>query len=181
MSPASSEQRLLLCTSSVRSYVLSSWHESQHWKDRDWERRSSYSSKRQCTAAGRGVQILWVVFTSHWRQNKEIGTSTSTGNLSFTIHKMVASRGFTKTSRDFRFLSRSLFRFSCRVIDLGTEGVRSQVQAAYTKFLHRVHGVTLSDRMCSLEIRITLNEYRGIFVRIEFRHVTAIPHERLMR
>ena len=65
-----------------------------------------------------------------------------------------------------------------------TKRVRSQVQASEMRFLRRIEGVTLFNKMCSSEIRKSLN-IEPLLLRIErsqlrwFGHVSRMPQERL--
>ena len=65
-----------------------------------------------------------------------------------------------------------------------TERVRSQVQAFKMRFLQRIEGVTLFNKVRSSEIRKSLN-IEPLFLRIErsqlrwFVHVSRMPQERL--
>jgi len=67
-----------------------------------------------------------------------------------------------------------------------TERILCQVQAAEVRFLGRVHGVTLRDKVRSFEIRRAVN-VEPLFLRIErsqlrcFSHVSRMPHDRLTR
>ena len=65
-----------------------------------------------------------------------------------------------------------------------TERMRSQVQASEIKFLRRIEGVTLFNKVRSSEIRKSLN-IEPLLLRIErsqlrwFGHVSRMPQERL--
>ena len=65
-----------------------------------------------------------------------------------------------------------------------TERMRSQVQASEMRFLRKIEGVTLFDKMHSSEIRKSLN-IEPLLLRIErsqlrwFGHVSRMPQERL--
>ena len=65
-----------------------------------------------------------------------------------------------------------------------TERMRSQVQASEMRFLRRIEGVTLFNKMRSSEIRKSLN-IEPLLLRIErsqlrwFGHVSRMPQERL--
>ena len=65
-----------------------------------------------------------------------------------------------------------------------TEKVRSQVQASEMRFLRRIKGVTLFNKVRSSEIRKSLN-IKPVLPRIErsqlrwFGHVSRMPQERL--
>ena len=65
-----------------------------------------------------------------------------------------------------------------------TERVRSQVQASETRFLRRIEGVTLFNKVRSSEIRKSLN-IEPLLLRIErsqlrwFGHVSRMPQDRL--
>ena len=65
-----------------------------------------------------------------------------------------------------------------------TERVRSQAQASEMKFLRRIEGVTLFNKIRSSEIRKSLN-IKPLVLRIErsqlrwFAHVSRMPQERL--
>ena len=65
-----------------------------------------------------------------------------------------------------------------------TERVRSQVQASEMRFLRRIEGVTLFNKVRSSEIRKSFN-IEPLLLRIEksqlrwFGHVSRIPQERL--
>ena len=65
-----------------------------------------------------------------------------------------------------------------------TERMRSQVQASEMRFLRRIEGVTLFNKMRSSEIRKSLN-IDPLLLRIErsqlkwFGHVSRMPQERL--
>ena len=65
-----------------------------------------------------------------------------------------------------------------------TERVRSQVRASEMRFLRRIEGVTLFNKVRSSEIRKSLN-IEPLLLRIErsqlrwFGHVSRMPQERL--
>ena len=65
-----------------------------------------------------------------------------------------------------------------------TERVRSQVQESEMRFLQRIEGVTLFNKVRSSEIRKSLN-IEPLLLRIErsqlrrLRHVSRMPQERL--
>jgi len=65
-----------------------------------------------------------------------------------------------------------------------TERIRSQVQASEIRFLRRIEGVTLFNKVCSSEIRKSL-KIAPLLLRIErpqlrwFGHVSRILQERL--
>ena len=65
-----------------------------------------------------------------------------------------------------------------------TERMRSQVQASESRFLRRIEGVTLFNKVRSSEIRKSLN-IEPLLLRIErsplrwFGHVSRMPQERL--
>ena len=65
-----------------------------------------------------------------------------------------------------------------------TERVRSQVQASEMRFLRRIEGVTLFNKVRSSDIRKSLN-IEILLLRIErshiilFGHVSRMPQERL--
>ena len=65
-----------------------------------------------------------------------------------------------------------------------TKRMRSQVQAFEMRFLQRIEGVTLFNKVCSSEIRKSLN-IKPLLLRIErsqlrwFGHVSRMPQERL--
>jgi len=67
-----------------------------------------------------------------------------------------------------------------------TERILCQVQAAEMRFLGRVHGMTLRDKVRSFEIRRVMNVEPHL-LRIErsqlrcFSHVSRMPHNRLTR
>ena len=64
--------------------------------------------------------------------------------------------------------------------------VRSQVQASEMRFLRRIEGVTLFNKVCSSETRKSLN-IEPLLLRIErsqlswFGHVSRMPQERLSK
>jgi len=100
-----------------------------------------------------------VVFTSDGRQYKEVDARISTAN---TVLRRLYRFMFTKqellNTAKLSFI-KSIFvpkltygHKSCA----RTEGVLSQVQAAETGFLRRIHGVTLHDKVHSCEIREAL-------------------------
>ena len=65
-----------------------------------------------------------------------------------------------------------------------TERMRSQVQVSEMRFLQRIEGVTLFNKLHSSEIRKSLN-IKPLLLRIErsqltwFGHVSRMPQERL--
>ena len=67
-----------------------------------------------------------------------------------------------------------------------TERVRSQVQASEMRFLQKIKGVTLFNKVCSSEIRKSLN-IEPLHLQLErsqlrwFGHVSRMPQERLPR
>ena len=67
-----------------------------------------------------------------------------------------------------------------------TERLRSQVQASEMRFLQRIEGVALFNKVHSFEIRKSLN-IKPLLLRIKrsqlkwFGHVSRIPQERLLK
>ena len=132
-------------------------------------------------------RYLAVAFTSDGRQDKElvprIGKASAV--MRALHYSVVMKRELAKKAKLSIF--KAVF---VPILTYGheswvtTERMRSQVQASKTRFLRRIEGVTLFNKVRSSEIRKSLN-IESLLLRIErsqlrwFGHVSRMPQERL--
>ena len=130
-----------------------------------------------------------VVFTSDGRQDEELDTRIGKASAVMrTLHySVVMKRELSKKAKLSIF--KAVF---VPILTYGheswvmTERVRSQVQASEMRFLRRIEGVTLFNKVRSSEIRKSLN-IEPLLLRIErsqlrwFGHVSRMPQERLLK
>ena len=149
----------------------------------------------QCSLQVDGVSLkqvekfkyLGVAFTSDGRQDEEIDNRIGKASAVMRAlhYSVVMKRELSKKAKLSVF--RSIF---VPILTYGheswvmTERIRSQVQASEMRFLRRIAGVTLLDKVRSSEIRESLN-VEELLLRIErsqlrwFGHVYRMPQERL--
>ena len=149
----------------------------------------------QCSLHVDGVSLkqvekfkyLGVAFTSDGKQDEEIDMRTGKASAVMrALHRsVVTKRELSKKAKLSVF--KSIF---IPILTYGheswimTERVRSQVQASEMRFLRRIQGVTMFDKVRSLEIRKSL-QVEPLLLRIErsqlrwFGHVSRMPQERL--
>ena len=149
----------------------------------------------QCSLQVSGVSLkqvekfkyLGVAFTSDGRQDEELDIRM--GRASAVVralqHSVVMKRELSKKAKLSVF--KTVF---VPILTYGheswvmTERVRSQVQASEMRFLRKIKGVTLLDKVRSSEIRKSLN-IEPLLLRIErsqlrwFGHMNRMPEERL--
>ena len=110
-------------------------------------------------------KYLGVAFTSDGKQDEELDTriGKACAVMRALHYSVVMKREMVKTER-----------------------MRSQVQASEMRFLQRIEGVTLFNKVRSSEIRKSLN-VEPLLLRIErsqlrwFGHVSRMPQERLLK
>ena len=130
---------------------------------------------------------LGVAFTSDGRQDEELDTQI--GKASAVIralhYSVVMKRELSKIAK------LSIFKAAfVPILTYGheswvmTERMQSQMRASEMRFLRRIEGVTLFNKVCGSEIQKPLN-IEPLFLRIErsqlrwFGHVSRMPQERL--
>ena len=132
-------------------------------------------------------KYLGVAFTSDGRQDEELDTRIGKANAVMRAlhYSVVMKRKLSKKAKlsVFKEVFVPIFTYGheSRVM---TERVRSQVQASEMRFLQRIEGVSLFNKMRNSEIRKFLN-IEPLRLRIErsqlrwFGHVSRMPEERL--
>ena len=132
-------------------------------------------------------KYLGVAFTSDGRQDKELDTRIAKASAVMrALHNsVVMKRELSKKAKLSIF--KAVF---VPILTYGheswvtTERMRSQVQASEMRFLRRMEGVTLFNKVRGYDIRKSLN-IEPLFLRIErsqlrwFGHVSRMPQERL--
>ena len=132
-------------------------------------------------------KYLGVAFTSDGRQDEELDTRIGKASAVMrALHdSVVMKRELSKKAKLSIF--KAVF---VPILTYGheswvmTERMRSQVQASEMRFLRRIEGVTLFNKVRSSEIRKSLN-IEPLLLRIErsqlrwFGHVSRMPQERL--
>ena len=132
-------------------------------------------------------KYLGIAFTSDGRQDEELDTRIGKASAVMRAlhYSVVMKRESSKKAK------LSIFKAVFVPIHtygheswVTTERMRSQVQASEMRFLRRIEGLTLINKVRSSEIRKTLN-IEPLFLRIErsqlrwFGHVSRMPQERL--
>ena len=132
-------------------------------------------------------KYLGVAFTSDGRQDEELDTRIGKASAVMRAlhYSVVMKRELSKKAKLSIF--KAVF---VPILTYGheswvmTERMRSQVQASEMRFLRRIEGVTLFNKVRSSEIRKSLN-IEPLLLRIEksqlrwFGHVSRMPQERL--
>ena len=132
-------------------------------------------------------KYLGVAFTSDGRQDEELDTRIGKASavMQALHYSVVMKRELSKKAKLSIF--KAVF---VPILTYGheswvmTERMRSQVQASEMRFLRRIEGVTLFNKVRSSEIRKSLN-IEPLLLRIErsqlrwFGHVSRMPQERL--
>ena len=132
-------------------------------------------------------KYLGVAFTSDGRQDEELDTRIGKASAVMRAlhYSVVMKRKLSKKAKLSIF--KAVF---VPILTYGheswvmTERMRSQVQASEMRFLRRIEGVTLFNKVRSSEIRKSLN-IEPLLLRIErsqlrwFGHVSRMPQERL--
>ena len=132
-------------------------------------------------------KYLGVAFTSDGRQDEELDTRIGKASAVMRAlhYSVVMKRELSKKAKVSIF--KAVF---VPILTYGheswvmTERMRSQVQASEMRFLRRIEGVTLFNKVRSSEIRKSLN-IEPLLLRIErsqlrwFGHVSRMPQERL--
>ena len=136
---------------------------------------------------GEKFRYLGVAFTSDGRQNKELNTRIGKASAVMRAlhYSVVMKRELSKKAKlsIFKtvFVPNLTYGHESWVM---TERMRSQVQASEMRYLRRIKGVTLFNKVRSSEIRKSLN-IEPLLLRIErsqlrwFGHVSRMPQERL--
>ena len=112
------------------------------------------------TKAGTEIQVSWVAFTSDGRQDEELDTriGKSRAVVRALYYSVVMKRELSKKAKlsIFKavFVPIFIFRHESLVM---TKKVRSQVQASEMRFLRRIEGVTLLNKVRNSEIQKSLN------------------------
>ena len=149
----------------------------------------------QCSLQVGGVKLkqvekfkyLGVAFTSDGKQDEEIDNRISkAGAVMHALHRsVVLKRELSKKAKLAIF--RSIF---VPILTYGheswamTERMRSRVQASEMRFLRRIEGVTLLDKVSNTNVHKSLG-VESLLLRIErsqlrwFGHVSRMPQERL--
>ena len=132
-------------------------------------------------------KYLGVAFTSDGRQDEELDTRIGKASAVMRAlhYSVVMKRELSKKAKLSIF--KAVF---VPILTYGheswvmTERMRSQVQASEMRFLRRIEGVTLFNKVRSSEIRKSFN-IEPLLLRIErsqlrmFGHVSRMPQERL--
>ena len=134
-------------------------------------------------------KYLGVAFTSDGRQDEELDTRIGKASAVMRAlhYSVVMKRELSKKAKLSVF--KTVF---VPILTYGheswvmTERMRSQVEASEMRFLRRIEGVTLFNKVRSSEIRKSLN-IEPLLLRIErsqlrwFGHVSRMPQERLLK
>ena len=134
-------------------------------------------------------KYLGVAFTSDGRQDEELDTRIGKASAVMRAlhYSVVMKRELSKKAKLSIF--KAVF---VPILTYGheswvmTERMRSQVQASEMRFLRRIEGVALFNKVRSSEIRKSLN-IEPLLLRIErsqlrwFGHVSRMPQERLTK
>ena len=132
-------------------------------------------------------KYLGVAFTSDGRQDEELDTRIGKASAVMRAlhYSVVMKQELSKKAKlsIFKAVVALIFTYGHESWVM-TERVRSQVQASEIRFLRRIEGVTLFNKVRSSEIRKSLN-IEPLLLRIErpqprwFGHVSRMPQERL--
>ena len=134
-------------------------------------------------------KYLGVAFRSDGRQDEELDTRIGKASVVMRAlhYSVVMKRELSKKAKLSIF--KAVF---VPILTYGhepwvmTERMRSQVQASEMRFLRRIEGITLFNKVRSSEIRKSLN-IEPLLLRIErsqlrwFGHVSRMPQERLLK
>ena len=132
-------------------------------------------------------KYLGVAFTSDGRQDEEldIRIGKASAVMRALHYSVVIKRELSKTATlsIFKTIFIPILAYG-HESSVMTKRVRSQLQASEMRFLRRIEGVTLFDKVCSSEIQKSLN-IEPLLHRIErsqlgwFGQVNRMPLERL--
>ena len=132
-------------------------------------------------------KYLGVAFTSDGRQDEELNTRIGKASAVMRVlhYSVVMKRELPKKAKlsIFKAVFVPILTYGHESWAM-TERMRSQVQASEMRFLRRIEGVTLFNKVRSSEIRKSLN-IEPLLLRIErsqlrwFGHVSRMPQERL--
>ena len=139
------------------------------------------------TEAGREVQVSWGCIYECWkaRRRTRYPNRQACAVMRALHYSVVMKRELSKKAKLSIF--KAVF---VPILTYGheswvmTETMRSQVQASEMRFLRRIEGVTLFNKVRNSEIRKSLN-IEPLLLRIErsqlrwFGHVSRMPQERL--
>ena len=129
-------------------------------------------------------KYLGVAFTSDGRQDEELDTRIGKASAVMRAlrYSVVMKRELSKKGKALNF--QSSFCPHSHLSSCMTKKVRSKVQASEMRFLRKIEGVTLFNKVRSSAIRKSLN-IEPLLLRIErsqlrwFVHVSRMPQERL--
>ena len=132
-------------------------------------------------------KYLGVAFTSDGRQDEELDTRIGKASAVMRAlhYSVVIKRELSKKAKLSVFKAVFVPILYGHVMGM-TERMRSQLQASEMRFLRRIKGVTLFNKVRSSEIRKSLN-IKPLLLRIErsqlkwFGHVSRMPQERLCK
>ena len=131
-------------------------------------------------------KYLGGAFTSDGRQDEELDTRVGKASAVMrALHYIVMKRELSKKAKlpVFKAVFVPILTYGHESWVM-TERMRSQVQASEMRFLRRIEGVTLFNKVRSSEIRKSLN-IEPLLLQIErsqlrwFGHVSRMPQERL--
>ena len=134
-------------------------------------------------------KYLGVAFTSDGRQDEELDTriGKATAVMRALHYSVVMKRELSKKAKLSIFKAVFVpFLINGHESWVMIKRVRLQVQASEMRFLRRIDGVTLFNKVCSSEIQKFLN-IEPLLLRIErsqlrwFGHVSRMPQERLSK
>ena len=130
-------------------------------------------------------QYLGVAFTSDGRQDEELDTRIGMASAVMRAlhYSVVMKRELSKKAKlsIFKTVFVPILTYDHESWVM-TERMRSQVQASEMRYLRRIEGVTLFNKVCSTEIRKSLN-IEPLLLRIErswlrwFGYVSRMPQE----
>ena len=127
-------------------------------------------------------KYLGVAFTSDGRQDEELDTRIGKASAVMRAlhYSVVMKRELSKKEKFsiFKTVFVPIFTY-CHESWLMIDRVRSQVQASKMRFLHRIGGVTLFNKMRSSEIQKSLN-IEPLLLRIERSQLRWFGHESRM-
>ena len=138
------------------------------------------------TEAGREVQVYWVAFTSDIKQDEELDTRVGKVRIVMPVlhYTVVMKRELSKKAKlsIFKAVFVPIFIYGHESWVM-TKRVKLQVQASEMRFLQKIKGVKLFNKVRSSEIRKSLN-IEPLLLQIErsqlrwFGHVSRMPQKR---
>ena len=133
--------------------------------------------------------FLSITFTSNGRQDEELDIRIGKASAVMQVlhYSIVMKQELSKKAKlsIFKtvFVPILIYGHESWVM---TERVRSQVQASEVRFLRRIEGVTLFNKVCNSEIQKSIN-IKPLLLRIErsqlgwFGHESKMPQVRLLK